>query len=142
MQFKIPQNVQREDKIVGPLTLKQLIICGIGFSIAYAIYVSLAKYYIWITWAPPISIVVLITVAFAFIRPLELSFAQWILLWIEFSIIPHRRFWIKSSGETFPSITTTSKTKEKAELKAEAKAEEIVNKRKKLEELSKMLDTH
>lgn len=30
MQYKIPQNVQIEDKIVGPLTLKQLIICGVG----------------------------------------------------------------------------------------------------------------
>lgn len=29
MQYKIPQNVQLEDKIVGPLTLKQLIIVGI-----------------------------------------------------------------------------------------------------------------
>lgn len=29
MQYKIPQNVQIEDKIVGPLTMKQLIICGI-----------------------------------------------------------------------------------------------------------------
>lgn len=142
MQFKIPQNVQREDKIVGPLTLKQLIICGIGFAVAYAIYTSLAKLYIWITWFPPVAVVALVTVAFAFIRPLDLSFGRWILLWIEFSIMPRRRFWIQSSGEAFAPVITGPKTKGKAELKAEAKAEEMVDKRKKLEELSKILNTH
>lgn len=38
MQYKIPQNVRIEDKIVGPLTLKQLAIVGVtiregGFSV-------------------------------------------------------------------------------------------------------------
>ncbi|HMR01699.1 MAG TPA: PrgI family protein, partial [Candidatus Gracilibacteria bacterium] len=77
MQFKVPQNVRREDHIVGPLTLKQMIICAIGGSIAYAIYLSLAPYYIWITWLPPVAIVTIITIAFAFIRPLDLSFTKW-----------------------------------------------------------------
>ena len=35
MQYKIPQNVQIEDKIVGPLTLKQLGILGFGGATAY-----------------------------------------------------------------------------------------------------------
>ena len=45
MQYKIPQNVRIEDKIVGPLTLKQLIILGVGGGITYAIYVALARVY-------------------------------------------------------------------------------------------------
>ena len=36
MQFKIPQDVQRADKIVGPLTLRELIIVGIGGGFTYA----------------------------------------------------------------------------------------------------------
>jgi hypothetical protein len=140
MQFKVPQNVQREDRIVGPLTLRQLIICGIGGSIVYAIYVSLAKSYIWVTWLPPVAIVSLITVAFAFVRPLDLTFSRWILLWIEFAVIPRQRFWIQASAETQPYVMSEA-TKSKIDKRAAAKAEEIVDKRKKLEELANILNT-
>ena len=43
MQYKVPQDVQREDTIIGPLTLKQLGILGVGGGIAYGIYISLGK---------------------------------------------------------------------------------------------------
>lgn len=142
MQFKIPQNVQREDHIVGPLTLKQLIICGIGGGLAYAIYVSLGKDYAWITWLPPVAIIAIITIAFAFIRPLDMSFLQWILRWIQHIIIPRERFWIQSCGEVMPVLITPSTQKNKVQTKAEAKAEEVLDKHKKLQELSKMLDQH
>lgn len=140
MQFKVPQNVQREDRIVGPLTLKQLIICGVGGIIAYAIYVSLAKTYIWVTWLPPVALVAVITVAFAFVKPLDLSFARWLLCWIEFLIVPRQRMWIQSAGEVhIPQLAPAKKTK--FEKKAEAKAESVIDKHKKLEELTKMLDS-
>lgn len=142
MQFKVPQDVQREDHIIGPLTLKQLIICGIGGSIAYAIYVSLGKDYTWITWLPPVAIIGIITIAFAFIRPLDMSFIQWILRWIEYSLIPRERFWIQTAGEVMPVLILASTQKTKVQTKAEAKAENIIDKHKKLEELSKMLDEH
>lgn len=142
MQYKVPQNVQREDKIVGPLTLKQLIICGIGGTIAYAIYISLGKNYIWVTWLPPVLIIVIITVAFAFIRPLDLSFFKWLLLWIEFGLLPRERKWVQASAEVIPQLITSKKDKSKAEKKAEAKAEQIIDKHKKIEELTKILNTH
>jgi len=140
MQFKVPQDVQREDRIVGPLTLKQLIICGIGGMISYAIYVSLAKTYIWLTWLPPVTFVVLVTLAFAFVRPLDLSFARWILLWIEFSLIPKKRVWIKSSAEFYPP-QTSAKTKNAAEKAVEKKLNSMEEKQKKLEELTAFLES-
>lgn len=141
MQFKVPQNVQREDKIVGPLTLKQLIICGIGFAIDYAIYNSLAKQYIWVTWILPVAIVAIITVAFAFVRPLDLSFTKYILRWIEFSFLPRQRFWIQGGAEAWPPTFATEQKATKIQKKAEAKAEQVMDKHKKLEELSKILNT-
>lgn len=141
MQFKVPQNVQREDKIVGPLTLKQLIICGIGFAVDYGIYVNLAKYYIWVTWIVPVALVAIITVAFTFIRPLDLSFTKFILLWIEFSVIPRRRFWIHGSGDAWAPVLLPSSKKTNVEKKAEAKAQQDIDKHKKLEEISKILNT-
>ncbi len=138
MQFKVPQNVQREDTIIGPLTLKQMIICAIGFTISYGIYVSLAKVYLWITWLPPVAIITIITLAFAFVRPLDLSFTRYVLLFIEFSLQPKKRIWIKASGEVImPIELETSQSKKKRE-KAE---DEVLDKQKKLVELQKFLDS-
>lgn len=111
MQFKVPQNVQREDHIVGPLTLRQLIICGAGGGLAYAIFVSLGKQYEWITWLPPVAFVSLLTILFAFIRPLDLSFARFILVYLEFLFIPQKRFWIQGSAEVMMAAYTSPKAK-------------------------------
>jgi len=140
MQFKVPQNVQREDKIVGPLTLKQLIVCGIGFAVDYAIYTTLAKEYIWVTWILPVLIVAIITVAFAFVRPLDLSFSKYIIRWLEFMLIPRQRFWIQGSAESYPSALQAEQSSTKEEKKKEAKAIEALDKHKKLEEITKILN--
>lgn len=140
MQFKVPQNVQREDRIVGPLTLRQLIICGIGGGIAYTIYVSLGKDYIWITWLPPVVIILGITALFAFIKPLDLTFGKFILTYLEFLLLPQKRIWIQASSEVL-TAGYHQKSKSKAEQKAEEKAQLVENKAKKIMELSKILDT-
>lgn len=140
MQFKVPQNVQREDRIVGPLTLRQLIICGIGFGIAYAIYVTLGRDYELITALPPAIIVAAITAAFAFLRPLDVTFSKFLLLYLEFLLLPQKRSWTQSSAEVIRIAPLQSKSK--AQKKAEEKAEQVVDKAKKLEEITKILDTH
>ena len=142
MQFKVPQNVQREDKIVVPLTLKQLIICGIGGGIAYAIYVGLGKEFSWITWLAPVAIVSMITILFAFIRPLDLSFTRFLLTYLEFILLPQKRFWIQASAEVQYNPYETAKIKTKEQEKAEIVEEKLLDRAKKLQELSKILDTH
>lgn len=142
MQFKVPQNVQREDKIVGPLTLRQLIICGVGGGIAYAIYVGLGKDYLWITWLPPVAIISLVTILFAFVRPLDMNFSRFLAVYLEYVLLPQKRYWVQGSAEIVTSMYTSTKPENKAEKKAEAKAEEMMDKKKKLEELSKILNSH
>lgn len=140
MQFKVPQNVQREDRIVGPLTLKQMIIVAIGGSIAYGLYVSLARYYIWITWLPPVAIVSIITIAFAFVRPLDLSFTKWVLLWIQFSLLPRERKWTKGGAEIV--IGTGGKkagSKKKKKIK-DKPAKVAAEKEEKMKNLQKFLE--
>lgn len=99
MQFKVPQDVQREDRIVGPLTLRQLVICGIGFTIAYAIYTVIGRDYELITALIPVIILGLITITFAFVKPLNLVFERYILFWIETLILPRKRYWLKGMGD-------------------------------------------
>lgn len=139
MQFKVPQNVQREDRIVGPLTLKQLLILGGGGIVAYGIYVSLARTYIFITWLPPVAIVAIITLAFAFAKPLGLSFTKWILRWVQFSLLPKNRFWVKSGGEVALSVVAPQKTKkDKKDVELETDAEK--ERKQKMKGLQKFLE--
>ena len=142
MQFKVPQNVQREDRIVGPLTLRQLIICGVGGGIAYTIYVALGKEYLWITWLPPVALVSLVTVLFAFVKPLDMDFSRFLVVYLQYALLPQKRFWVQSSAEIVLSMYTSGPKQTKIEKKAEAKAEQMMNKQKKLEELTKILDNH
>lgn len=141
MQFKVPQNVQREDHIVGPLTLRQLIICGAGGGIAYAVYIGLAKEYLWITWLPPVAIIVLITLLFAFIRPLDLSFAKFLFVYFEFLLLPQKRYWGQATGEVLATYALHPKTKSKAQKDAETKAQQVEDKARKIRELSKILNS-
>ena len=99
MQFKVPQDVQREDTIVGPLTLKQLAILGLGGGIAYVVYTTLATNYYWQVWLPPTALVAGITVAFAFARIHELTLTRYLIYLLEYTMLPRKRIWIQGAAE-------------------------------------------
>lgn len=99
MQFKVPQDVQREDTIVGPLTLKQLGIVGLGGGLAYLVYTSLAKAYYWQIWLPPTVLVAGITAAFAFAKIHGLTLTQYLVYLMEYTLLPKKRVWIQGAAE-------------------------------------------
>jgi len=101
MQYKVPQDVQREDTIIGSLTLKQIGILGIGGGISYAIYITLAKNWMIEVWLPPTGIVVMITLAFAFLKVHNLPFHIYLMSLIEFNYLPKKRIWIQGAGTPF-----------------------------------------
>ena len=143
MQFKIPQNVQIEDKIVGPLTFKQLFILGGGGGIAYLIYLALAKKYFLEIWLPPVAIVSLATLALAFVKPLGVTFIHYLLLLIEYWASPRKRSWVKGGGTVYTSMftqlsTVPSKIQKKAEKKRSSDSHRFNN----LEEITEILDSH
>ena len=141
MQFKVPQNVQMEDKIVGPLTLKQMLILGVGGGMTYVVYLALARTYFWEVWIVPVAVVVVITLAFAFVKFYNVTFGRFIILFIQFLMIPRKRIWIKKSGDVFmqdyvPKVVT------EYENKAEIKGKKAVQTMKKLKDISKILDSY
>jgi PrgI family protein len=82
---KIPQNVYIEDRIVGPLTLRQILTCAIGVGISYMLYISAQKTMgqvdlvtTVILWIPAA-----ISVLFAFVRVNDLSLFRLLLLTLE-----------------------------------------------------------
>lgn len=136
-QYKVPQNVQREDTIIGPLTLKQLIIVGIGGGIAYATYISLAKTYFIEIWLPPVAIITIITLLFAFVKVHNLKFHVYLANLIEYKVLPKKRIWIQGTGTPFISLLDTLKENKKTKKKSEKQKPS-----KSIEELSTILDTH
>ncbi len=136
MQYKVPQDVQREDTIIGPITLKQLGILGIGGTIVYAIYMSLAKTYFIEIWLPPVAIVSAITLAFAFLKIYDLPFHKFLMCFLEFNLLAKKRIWIQ--GTATPFISSLEEKKEEPK-KADVVAQK---KQKSLEELTHIVDTH
>lgn len=140
MQFKVPQDVQREDTIIGPLTMKQLIILAVGGGLTYGIYAVIAKNYEWPVWIVPTLFTGALTIALTFVKIHELTFMQYVSSFLAFSFMPKKRAWIKGSGDVIaplfeaPKPSTTQKaTDEKLQKQEEAK--------KNIDKLVQILDT-
>lgn len=140
MQFKVPQDVQRADTIVGPLTWKQLIMLGAGGGICYAIYVSLAKTYYMEIWLPPIVIVGALTLALAFLKIHGLDFEKFALCFIEYHFLPKKRIWQKGQAESF--MIYLQRRSEEKKTKKPVSGAQIQEKKKTIKELSKILDSY
>ncbi|MFH1670139.1 MAG: PrgI family protein [Patescibacteria group bacterium] len=89
---KIPQNVQIEDRLIGPITLRQVIICLIGGGMSFVIWNMMKSVgmvtiiHFAFSWIPFV-----IAAAFAFIKFQNLSLLRIILLMIEKGQKPSKR---------------------------------------------------
>ncbi len=107
---KIPQNVYVEDKIIGPVSLRQLFIVGVGAGISYAMYSTataggpIGIPYTILLWTPAV-----IATAFAFLRINDLSLLNIILLMIEHANKPNLRYWSPHAGISINFVSTASK---------------------------------
>lgn len=132
---KIPQNVYVEDRIIGPVTLRQLIITGIGGGIGYTFYALAAQAgltsipVIVICWSPTV-----VAAMFAFFKINDLTLFNIILLTIESVNKPRERFWSPHPGLTINLITRQSmKEIEASESKAQSNTEKLIDLTRQLE---------
>ncbi|MFI5240316.1 MAG: PrgI family protein [Candidatus Saccharimonadia bacterium] len=92
-QYKVPQDVEAEDKIIGFLTLKQFIYSVIGFAwllITYELFKSILFVFL-IVGVPPALIFLLLGLYQRDGQPFEAYFIALINYWFK----PRRRLWIK-----------------------------------------------
>ena len=75
--------------------MKQLIICGAGGGLTYFVYLSLAKIYYIEIWIGPVTVLGLMTLAFAFLKIHGIPFLLYIMLVIEFSQKVQKRYWMR-----------------------------------------------
>lgn len=99
-QYKVPQNVEAEDKIIGPLTFKQFIyaLMGAGWGLlSFAIFKSVPALMIIIGGPPTILFMLL-----AFYSRDGQNFEQLLIALVGFFANPRRRTWLKEEVvETF-----------------------------------------
>lgn len=133
LQYKVPQNVDVEDKIIGPLTAKQFIQSLMGFSIIYILYATLApiSFTLFMFVAFPI---VLLFVALAVYRVNDQPFEKFLFALIQYARRPNIRIWQKETEIADIKVIHTQKREKKEEEK-----EEIT--KSQLDELAYILDT-
>ncbi len=133
LQFKVPQNIDLEDKIFGPLTLMQFIYLMAGGMIIYAAYELASTAVFWIISIP----VAMLTLSLAFVKIQDQPFSKFLTSAAFFFVNPKKRRWQKNPKdekfiqETFPQ--KIQKKEKKIEVKKVEKSE--------LEKLAGILDT-
>lgn len=113
MLFNVPQFIDIEDKIVGPLTAKQLGWLAMGGVVALVCYALLDQSAFWLS----VIIIAVIFGALAFYRPYNQPLINFILSSISFATRPKMYIWKRISEKTAKSSvkkqTTVSKITKK-----------------------------
>lgn len=112
---KIPQNVYIEDRIVGPLTLRQIIISMLGIGFSYAVWASIAKVYGYVPWHITAIVWVpgVLSVIFAFVKVNDLTMSHLILLLLERMQKPQTRIYGPRRGLTVNARSFAQPTQSK-----------------------------
>lgn len=133
MQYKVPQNVQIEDRILPFMTLRQLIIVMVGGGLAYLVYLNL-QHQVMEVWLPPVVVIGGLTAAIAFLKIRGIPFLQYVLLALEQYLNETKRVWVQSAGEILVPEVKPRTTAPQVAAKKTDPAD--------IEKLSATLDTH
>ena len=139
---KIPQNVYIEDRIVGPLTLKQTLIMAGGGGFSYALYGSLSKAYgslslpiVILVWIPFV-----ICMVFALVKINDLSLAKICLLLLERFHKPTVRTWAPRRGISINIRTQVLKEDNEKLVRHQQEVAKGAETKEKIKQLSSLLD--
>jgi len=92
MQFKVPQFIDVEDKLFGPLTFKQFAYLGGGAGMVYIIFRFLPGFLAFIVGAP----IVLLSLALAFYKINGKPFIFIVNAWVTYKLQSKLYLWKKS----------------------------------------------
>lgn len=129
MIFNIPQFIDKEDKIVGPLTGKQLGWIFLGGITVLILWATLDSQTFYVSLLPVIGL----SVAFAFYRPYNQSLASFIYFTIIYFFRDKLYIWKRLPDTAMPIKKATSKKKIQGHDDDKSNSEKI-------DEISKLLD--
>lgn len=93
-KYKIPAEVNQEDRIFGPITMRRLIILCLGGGLTWLFYMKLGQSSP-VIWFPPVFFFGTLTLAFAFAEPFGMRFGKFLTRLFEFMFLPKKRMWDK-----------------------------------------------
>jgi len=138
MQFKVPQNIDMEDKIVGPLGLTQfaeLTLAGLIFYASFRYGGLIVTLFVGLP-------ILLLGLALAFIKVQDQPFSHFALAFAEYLIRPKFRVWQKDptlERIAIPQVVNPVHNEELAE--AESRRTSQAQTHSRLQDLSRLLDT-
>lgn len=133
MQFKVPQNIDLADKIIGPLTLVQFIYLLVGGMIFY-IFLKFGNTLLFIFIGIPAA---LLSLFLAFVKVQDQPFSKFLLSLVFYLTRPKQRVWHKELElEELPHLETKEQRNKETEKQPAKKVE-----KSDLEKLSQILDT-
>ncbi len=119
-QYKVPQNIDLEDKIVGPFTMKQFAYLMGGGLLIYAIYQVFLPYENNVIYTVIVALpVAFLALALTFIKINDRPFEKFIVNYFQFLFSPKRRIW--SRGYETPMVVIKTPVKQKASTTAQEK---------------------
>lgn len=101
--YKVLQDIEAEDKLIGPLTLRQFVYAAIAVAAAFiAFKISFVNIFLILPFIPIIILFAVLAVPFGHDQPNEV----WLLAQARFLLKPHKRIWNK--GGISSSVTITA----------------------------------
>lgn len=133
---KIPHKIYKEDKLVGPLTLKQFLYILGGASLSFVAYQYYAQGYLFFTEFLVISIMIMLfSLSFAFLQINGRPFITFLGNLLTYILVSKKRLWSKdNSMHNKPIIKKTPRPKQILDTQTEIPKSQ-------LEQLANILDT-
>lgn len=99
--YKVIQDIEAEDKLLGPLTLRQflyaIVVVVLGF---IAFRLAILKWFLALPFLPPMALFAVLAAPFGHDQPSEV----WLLAKIRFFLKPRRRIWDQSGVKELVTI--------------------------------------
>lgn len=105
--YKLIQDIEAEDHILGPLTLRQFIFALIGIFLCYLSFLMYAKHFVFMDalFVPPAIFFIFFAIPFGGDQPTEV----WFLAKLRFWFKPRKRIWDQSGMKEMVTITAPKK---------------------------------
>jgi len=101
-QYKVLQDVEAEDKLLGPLTLRQFIYAVIVIVLGFVAFkLATVQWYLAIPFLPPVAFFAMLAAPFG----RDQSSEVWLLAKIKYFIFPRRRIWSQDGIQNLVAIT-------------------------------------
>ena len=105
--YKVIQDIEAEDKFLGPLTLKQFVFGAIGIFFGYLSFFAVVRGFpvALIIFAPPMLLGLFLAIPWSKDQSTEV----WVLAKLRFKLKPKKRVWDQSGMEELVTITAPKK---------------------------------